>query len=168
MHLTATHINYYHVCHRKLWLFSHGIRMEHNSEIVAEGKLTGETSYADRAEKYTEVQLDNIKIDYYDARNKVVHEIKKSDKVEHAHIAQVKYYLWVLERHGIEGVRGIIEYPRLRHTTPVELTEEDRRQIPHWEAEVRQILRAKACPPPIHKKICRSCSYHDFCYAGDE
>lgn len=25
MHLTATHINYFHICHRKLWLFANGI-----------------------------------------------------------------------------------------------------------------------------------------------
>lgn len=36
MHLTATHINYYHICHRKLWLFVNGINMEHNSETVAD------------------------------------------------------------------------------------------------------------------------------------
>ena len=41
--LTATHINYYHVCHRKLWLFSNGIQMEHTSETVQEGKLIGAT-----------------------------------------------------------------------------------------------------------------------------
>jgi CRISPR-associated exonuclease Cas4 len=44
MIITPTHINYYHVCHRKLWLFSHGKQMEHTSELVAEGKLIHETS----------------------------------------------------------------------------------------------------------------------------
>lgn len=96
MILIATHINYYHLCHRKLWLFANGIRMEHTSETVAEGKLIGETTYTNRAEKYTEIQVDGIKIDFYDARNKVVHEVKKSDKVEQAHIAQVKYYIYKL------------------------------------------------------------------------
>ena len=103
MNLTATHIAYYHTCHRKLWLFSNGIQMEHTSDIVAEGKLIGETSYAERAKKYTELALDGIKIDFYDPKEKVIHEVKKSDKVEQAHIAQVKYYLCVLRKNGIEN-----------------------------------------------------------------
>ena len=80
MLLTATHINYYHVCHRKLWLFANGIRMEHTSDVVAEGKLFGETTYPERAEKYTEIEMDGIKIDFYDAKNKVVHDVKKAIK----------------------------------------------------------------------------------------
>lgn len=114
MLINATHINLYHVCKRELWLHYHGIRMEYNSDLVAEGKLLGELSYPERSEKYTELQLGNVKIDYYDARNKVVHEVKKSDKVEQAHKAQVKYYLYRLLQAGVEGATGIIEYPSLR------------------------------------------------------
>ena len=95
---TGTHFNYYLICHRKLWLFSNGINMESTSDLVYEGKLLHETSYPRRAEKYQEIELDGIKIDYYDPRNKVVHEIKKSDKHEEAHEWQVKYYLYVLEQ----------------------------------------------------------------------
>ncbi|WP_373493745.1 Dna2/Cas4 domain-containing protein [Aquiflexum sp.] len=59
-------------------------------KIVAEGKLIGETTYQDRSVKYTELEIDGIKIDFYDAKNKVIHKVKKFDKVEHAHFAQVK------------------------------------------------------------------------------
>ncbi len=57
MFLTATHINYYHICHRKLWLFANGITMEHTSDTVYDGKLLHETSYPQRAEKHTEIDL---------------------------------------------------------------------------------------------------------------
>ena len=57
MHLTATHINYYHICQRKLWLFANGINMEHTSDTVYDGKLLHETSYPQRAVKYTEIDL---------------------------------------------------------------------------------------------------------------
>jgi len=46
--ITGTHISYYLVCHRKLWLFSHEIRMEHTSDLVSEGRLIHETSYPQR------------------------------------------------------------------------------------------------------------------------
>ncbi|HET8572388.1 MAG TPA: Dna2/Cas4 domain-containing protein [Edaphocola sp.] len=104
MNITATHINYFIICPRKLWLFANGINMEHTSEVVADGKLLHETSYPQRAEKYTEIELpasfDGIevsgKIGFYDARKKVIHEIKRSNKVEEAHEWQVKYYIRLL------------------------------------------------------------------------
>lgn len=167
MLLTATHISYYHVCHRKLWFFANGIRMEHTSETVAEGKLIGENSYPERAEKYTEVEIDGIKIDFYDAKNKVVHEVKKSDKVEKAHIAQVKYYIYKLEQQGIEGVTGLIEYPKMRERETVYLTEEDREAVKRWEVEIKIIIENEECPSLLNKPICKKCSYYDFCYVEE-
>ena len=164
MSITATHINYYHICHRKLWLFAHGLNMEHTSDTVTEGKLIGENTYTDRAAKYTELELEGIKIDYYDTKNKVVHEIKKSDKMEAAHEAQVKYYLYKLRQHGIEGATGILEYPSLRHTAQVELTDQDIVDIQRWEVEILDIINREEMPSVIHKPVCKRCSYNEFCY----
>ena len=164
MSITATHINYYHICHRKLWLFAHGLNMEHTSDTVTEGKLIGENTYTDRAAKYTELELEGIKIDYYDARNKVVHEIKKTDKMEVAHEAQVKYYLYKLKQHGIEGATGILEYPSLRHTAQVELTDQDIVDIQRWEIEILDIINREEIHAVIHKTVCKRCSYYEFCY----
>jgi CRISPR-associated exonuclease Cas4 len=169
MHLiTATYINLYHVCHRELWLHANGIRMEHTSDTVAEGKLIGESSYPERAEKYTEIEVDGIKIDFYDARNRVIHEVKKSDKVEQAHVAQVKYYISKLEGQGLTGVTGLIEYPKLRSRETVELTDADRLQIPLWEADIERIISADNCPPLLRKPICKQCSYFEFCYVEED
>ncbi|MCU0328746.1 MAG: CRISPR-associated protein Cas4 [Chitinophagales bacterium] len=166
MNITATHINYYHICKRKLWLFSHHITMEHTSDTVYEGKLIGEHSYPYRSEKYTELELDGIKIDYFDAKNGIIHETKKSDSVEQAHIAQVKYYLYVLQKNGISAHKGIIEYPKLRKTEQVILTEEDTQSIENQLVEIQQILENETCPPKIQKSFCKSCSYFEFCW-GD-
>lgn len=164
MQLTATHINYFFICRRKLWLFANGIRMEHTSDIVAEGKLIGETTYPQRPEKYTEIEIGGSKIDFYDAKNKVVHEIKKSDKAEEAHEWQVKYYLWLLAQNGVEGATGILEYPRLRETKEVRLTSPDESYLQSAMAQIRAIVESESCPPVINAKICKSCSYYDFCY----
>lgn len=167
MNLTATHIAYLHTCHRKLWLFSNGIQMEHTSNIVAEGKLIGKTSYSNRAKKYTELALNGVKIDFYDPKEKVIHEVKKSDKVEHAHIAQVKYYLYVLRKNGIEDATAIIEYPKMRQRQIVEWEDGDEEMIQTWENEIKNILSNNECPPLLRKGICRKCSYFDFCYSGE-
>jgi CRISPR-associated exonuclease Cas4 len=168
MRVIATYFNLYHVCKRELWLLANGISMEHTSDLVYDGKLIHEKSYPQRSERYEEVELDGIKIDYYDARNKVIHEIKRSDKVETAHEWQVKYYIYVLERNGIDGVTGILEYPELRQTTKVNLTDADRQKIKEIEEKIAQLIISDDCPPVINAKICKSCSYYDFCYVKEE
>lgn len=168
MRITATYINLYNVCKRELWLHANEIRFEHTSDLVYDGKLIHESTYPQRSERYEELEIDGVKIDYYDARNKVIHEIKRSDKVEHAHEWQVKYYIYVLERNGIEDVKGVLEYPALRHTAPVILTDADRIRITEMEKEIRQLIEGDVCPPVINAKICKNCSYYDFCYVGEE
>jgi CRISPR-associated exonuclease Cas4 len=167
MIITATLINLYHICHRELWLHANGIRMEHTSDAVYEGKLIGETTYPQRPEKYTEIEIGGSKIDFYDAKNKVVHEIKKSDKAEEAHEWQVKYYIWLLAQAGVEGVTGILEYPRLRETKDVRLTATDETYLRSAMAQISALIESDRCPPVINSKICKSCSYFDFCYVSE-
>jgi len=138
--------------------------MEHSSDLVTEGKLIGENSYPQRPEKYVEIEINNIKIDYYDSKNKIIHEIKKSNKIEFAHEAQVKYYIFRLKLMGIEGVRGILEYPTLRITKNVELTDMDILKIEKWENEISEIIDDNKIPEPINKTICKKCSYFEFCF----
>ena len=164
---TGTHFNYYQVCHRKLWLFANSITMEHTSDLVFEGKLIHEESYPQRPEKYEEIELDGIKVDFYDAKNRIIHEIKKSDKVETAHEWQVKYYIYVFERNGIEGVRGILEYPVLRKKEEVVLSDVDREMLKEMENKIADIIKSEICPPALHAKICKNCSYYEFCYADE-
>lgn len=168
MTVTGTYIKYYKVCYRKLWLFHHKIEMEHTSELVAEGTFIGEKSYPQRAERYREILLDGSRIDFYDPYDKVVHEIKKSDKLEHSHIAQVQFYLYLLRKNGIDGATGLIEYPRLRQTQQVVLTDEDVPILENWMRDIEQIVDSEKCPDRIAKSKCRSCSYFDFCWIEEE
>ena len=168
MQITGTHFNYFNICHRKLWLFANGITMEHTSDMVYEGKLIHETSYPQRSEKYQEIEIDGIKIDFYDQKNKVIHEIKKSDKIEEAHEWQVKFYIYTLEKIGVEGVTGILEYPKLRKTSPVSLNNEDRRRLMEDTKKIEELIESDLCPPAIKSKICKSCSYYEFCYCKEE
>ncbi|MDO7876345.1 CRISPR-associated protein Cas4 [Hymenobacter sp. ASUV-10] len=167
MHLTGKHINYYHICHRKLWLFHSGISFQQTHANVADGTLLHETAYPQRAKRYREVQLDGIKIDFYDPQERVVHEIKRSNKLEHASIAQLQYYLRVLERHGIENPTGLLEYPKIRRTERVVLTDADRAAIEQWEAAIEQLVNLPSCPPVINKPFCKQCSYYEFCYVSE-
>lgn len=168
MRITATLVNLYNVCKREMWLHANGIRFEHTSDLVFEGKLIHEDSYPQRSGKYEEIELDGIKVDFYDSKRKVIHEIKKSNKVEAAHEWQLKYYIYVFERNGIEGVTGVLEYPTLRKTQEVVLSDVDRERIQEMEVDIQRIISDDDCPPLQKRGICRNCSYFDFCYSGEE
>lgn len=163
----GTHIAYYVVCKRKLWLFMQGIGMEHSSDLVHEGRLIGENSYAWRAERYRELQIEACRIDFFDPQDRVVHEVKKSNRMEPAHIAQLKYYLYVLERNGISPVSGILEYPKLRERKEIFLDDHDRQELRAWESEIAALAESRQCPPKIQKTRCKSCAYYDFCYVSE-
>lgn len=167
MNITGTYFNYFQICKRELWLFANGINMEHTSDLVYEGKLIHENAYLQRSERYQELEIDGIKIDYYDAKNKIIHEIKKSDKAENAHEWQLKYYIYVLECNGIENVSGILEYPSLRKTDRFFLSDADRKYIEETIGKIKQIIESDHCPPIEEKGICRNCSYYEFCYSTE-
>lgn len=175
MNITATHINYYFVCKRKLWLFNNGINMEHTSDTVYDGKLLHESSYPQRADKYSEVELNaevdgtglHGKIDFYNARQKKIHETKRSNKIEVAHEWQVKFYLWLLKLNGIDDATAILEYPLLRQTNTVRLSDSDITKLKEMIVDIQRLQQSEDCPPVIHSKICKSCSYYEFCYVGE-
>ena len=162
--ISATHLSYYHLCHRKLWLFHRTIKMEHTSDYVGEGKLIEEQSYARRPSRWRELNLGFLKIDHFDPKEKLVREVKKSPKLEHAHVAQVQYYLYTLEQAGITAVHGLIEYPKQRHTVEVQLTDAIRKDIQGWEAEIKRIVTLEHCPELVKKTYCGKCAYRDFCF----
>ena len=168
MQVTGTHMHYYFNCCRQLWLFANGINMEHTSDDVFEGKLIHETSYQQRSSKYEEIAMDGIKVDYYDTKNKVIHEIKKSSKLLESHSWQVKYYIYVLELNGMDGVTGILEYPKERKTEEVFLSTPDKERIKELLVEIDQIIHSDKCPDIINKPRCKKCSYYDFCYAKEQ
>lgn len=175
MSTNATLINLYHVCQRELWLHANSIRMETTSDIVADGRLLHEISYPQRPEKYSEIELsvtlNNLvltgKIDFYDAKDKIIHEIKKSDSMETAHVWQVKYYIWLLEQNGVENAKGILEYPKLRETKEVNLSDEDRLYLQQVVKQIEDIISGETCPPKINSKICKKCAYYELCYIDE-
>ena len=144
--------------------------MEHTSEAVYEGKLIHETTYPQRSSKYEEIAIAGIRIDFYDSKNKVIHEIKKSPKLREAHIWQLKYYIYILEKTGVEGVSGILEYPKERKTENVYLSTVDIERIKEIENKIVEIIKSEKVPSLEKKTTCRSCAYYDFCFVneGDE
>lgn len=121
--ITGLMVYYYEVCKRKLWYFVNEIQLEENNSNVILGKLLEENTYT-RDEK--KINIDGvINIDFICSK-KILHEIKKSNSIEPASLLQVQYYLYYLEKKGLIGLKGILDYPLLKQTVEVNLTDKDR------------------------------------------
>ena len=159
--ITGLMVYYYEVCKRKLWYFTNDIQLEENNSNVILGKLLEENTYT-RDEK--KINIDGIiNIDFIHSK-KILHEIKKSNSIEPASILQIQYYLYYLEKKGLIGLKGVLDYPLLKQTVEVNLSDSDRENLENIIIGIKEIL-GKESPPILEKKnICKKCAYFDLCF----
>ena len=158
--ITGIMVYYYEVCKRKLWYYYHNINMEQNNENVAIGKFIDENSYS-RDEKH--INIDNvINIDFIKEKG-ILHEVKKSKKIEEASILQFKYYLYYLSKRDV-NVKAKIDYPLLKKNIDVELKEEDKQKIDEILIDIENIVNKDIAPKEDNKKICKNRAFYDLCY----
>lgn len=159
--ITGVMIYYYKVCHRKLWYFYHEIQMEQDNQNVQIGRVLDENAYK-REDKH--INIDNvINVDFIRTKG-VLHEVKKSKKIEQASILQMKYYLYYMNKKGVTHLTGKIDYPLLKESVDVVLTEEDITMLEIILKDIEKIV-TEPVPPSLNKKnICKSCAYFDLCY----
>ncbi|MBI5681167.1 MAG: CRISPR-associated protein Cas4 [Methanobacterium sp.] len=162
LRIIGTQINYYFICKTKLWLFSHHIQMEQESELVSLGKLLHQKSYKDEKE-YT---IDNlISVDFIKKRDCLeLHEVKKSNKMEKSHEYQLLYYMYYLkDKKGIENIKGIINYPKMRKKVTIDLDESKEMELMDIIKDIGNVINNEA-PKPVKMKICKKCAYYEFCW----
>ncbi len=159
---TGTQVNYYAVCHRKLWLYSHRLELEKSSDKVALGALLHETSYPRLGKR--EVLIDSlIKVDIIEESGKVL-EVKYSRKMVEAARLQVLYYLYYLKQKGLTGVTGELRFPRQKRKEDVELTEEREKEVKVALQKIEELNELPTPPAGEWMPICRSCAYAEFCW----
>lgn len=154
-------INYYFICERKLWYFVNKINMEHNSELVEMGKLVDENSYG--RERKSILIDEMINIDFLKDW-KIIHEVKKSRKLDIAGKWQLKYYIWVLRNKGVNIEKGILDYPLLRKREEIYLDETEEQELIELLEKVREVINRELPPKVINKAFCKKCSYYELCY----
>jgi CRISPR-associated exonuclease Cas4 len=159
--ITGVMIYYYFICERKLWYFINEINMEQNNELVSMGKILDETSY-EREKK--NIMIDNtINVDFI-KNGAVLHEVKKTKAIEEAGIWQVKYYMYYLEKRGMQNVQAKIDFPLLRETKEVILEDDDKIVLDNVMQSIQEIYKIDKPPEIINSKICKKCAYYDLCY----
>lgn len=159
--ITGVMVYYYFVCKRKLWYFSNDLNMEFNSELVGIGKLVDETSY--NREKKNILIGETINVDFLKDW-KVIHEVKKSRKMDEAAKWQLKYYIWTLRNKGVDIEKGILDYPLLRKREEIFLDKKEQEELELVLKDVEKIISLELPPNTINKGICKKCAYYELCY----
>jgi len=162
--IKGVEVAYYIVCKRKLWLFSHRIDFERFSDYVEIGKIISEEFF--KREKLKEIEIGSSKIDFIKVGDEIiVNEVKKSRKLEEAHIWQTKFYIYTLQKLGINSKRGIIHYPKLLKKIDVELCEDDKKRIKEAISQIKEIKNLETLPEVKEKPYCKKCAYYEFCFS---
>ena len=105
-----------------------------------------------------------ISIDFIKKEDRIIlHDVKKSKKLEKAHIYQLLYYLYYLKQKGIKA-EGKINYPNLRKIERVELTEDKEKELGDILRQIKEIISRSEPPNTKKKRYCRKCSYFEFCW----
>jgi CRISPR-associated exonuclease Cas4 len=162
MIITGLSIHYFYYCHRKLWLYSHGIKMEHVSELVTDGKILHEESYERRSEKFKNIDIGAGVIDYADIKRNLIFETKRSSSNIKTAEMQLKLYLYILDD---EKLQGVIEIPRERKRINVILTRSDKLIIKNDIDKIKEIVNFTTIPNKLENNKCKKCSYFEYCYS---
>ena len=154
--ITGMHIQYYFTCKRKLWFLQHYITMEHESEDIKIGRLHHKHL------ENKEVAIENIRLD--DFRKGKVWELKKSKRNVKASRFQVYYYLWVLQRKGV-NTSAEIHYKDYHQTEQLELTPAIEEELQQAMQEIKKLFMASTPPKPVKRTSkCKKCPYYELCY----
>ena len=149
--INGTMINYYFICKTKLWLFSHNIQLEEESDNVKIGKLLHQESY----KRDDEQLIDNlISVDFIRKVNNTyeIHEVKKTNKMEEAHKYQLLYYMHYLnDKKGFENIQGVLNYPTTRQTEKIELSENNIKELEEIMDNI-QLINSQEMPKPLKSK----------------
>ena len=165
MEVNGTHIWYYFICKREVWLMVHQIAPDQEDENIEIGRFLSEISYQ-RHKK--EIPIGNLKIDRLRQKGNelIIGEVKKSSRYEKSAYYQWFFYIDTLKKMGIEA-RGELLFPKEKKKKEVIWNEEDSKILEEAIEEIREIARLPWPPPPKKIHFCRQCGYREYCFAED-
>lgn len=165
MDITGTHIWYYFICKREVWLIIHNIAADQDDENLDIGRFISEHTYQ-RNKK--EILIGNIKVDQIrkEGEQIIIGEVKKSSRFKESARFQLLYYLDTLRKMGIEAT-GELLFPEERNRETVEWTPEMKARLNEAVEDIRNIARQPVPPQPKKINFCRKCAYREYCWAEE-
>ncbi len=160
MNINGTIVNYYFFCKRQCYLFYNRINMEDNSEIVKIGKQL----HDERKAKKKEISIENIRIDKI--TDEYITEIKKSDSDITAALWQLKFYMYILHKKGInkDGKLEIIEKNKQdKNIMYIKFSESLILEVENCIKEIENFLQNDEVPRVELSSKCKKCAYYEYC-----
>ena len=76
---------------------------------------------------------------------------------------QLKYYLYLLNKKGIE-CKGELLIPKENRKEMIVLNENDKIMIENRLKDINELCNKVTPPEVINSKICKKCAYYELCY----
>ena len=142
---------------------AHEIEPVKNFDLLAQGRLNQEAHYK-RATK--EISLPGMRLDQvrHEEGKLIVSEVKKSSRFLPATRLQLGYYLWRLDREGLEA-SGEILIPSERKREKLDLTPELKVEVEETVNKIEALAEDPAPPPAVKIPFCKRCAYAEFCWS---
>lgn len=166
MPVTGTHIWYYYICKREVWLMIHQIAADQDDEHLDLGRFINERTYLRNKKEFS---IGHIVVDRLRQENGelIIGEVKKSSRFIESARYQLLYYLDTLRQMGIEA-KGELLFPEERKKEQIAWTPEAKQKLDEAVADIRRIARLPVPPPPRKISFCRKCAYREYCWAEED
>ncbi|GAB7386290.1 CRISPR-associated protein Cas4 [Bacillaceae bacterium] len=164
--VNGTHIWYYFICKREVWLMYHNIAPDQEEENLDLGRFLNEQSYQRDRKEYL---VGNIKLDRIRVENEeiIIGEVKKSSRFKESARYQLLFYLDTLRKMGIRA-RGELLFPNERKKEAVILTEEAKEKLDQTIKDIYRIALQPLPPKPEKNRFCPKCAYREYCWAEED
>jgi len=165
MPVTGTHIWYYFICKREVWLMLHNIAPDQEDENIDLGRFISEHTYQRNKQ---ETMIGNIKIDRVRREDGqlIIGEVKKSSRYIESARYQLLFYLQTLKKMGIDA-RGELLFPNEKKREEIVLSVEAEKRLEEAIEDIRKIARLPVPPPPRKINFCKNCAYREYCWAEE-
>jgi CRISPR-associated exonuclease Cas4 len=162
-HITGTHVWYYVICQRQVWLLSRQIVPDQEHESLILGRINDQNSYA-RKKKY--LYFEGGVVDLFREKNGrlLISEVKKSSRFEDSARMQLLFYLYKLKQLGIDAA-GELRIPKEKKVIPIELNPELEQVVQTICQGIEKIVSLNGPPKPKKCRYCRGCAYLEFCWS---
>ena len=161
--ITGTHIWYYTICQRQVWLMSRHIEPDQEHEALLLGRLNDQSSFQ-REKKYLYFEGGVVDLFREENGHLLISEVKKSSRFEYSARMQLLYYLYKLRQAGVEAV-GELRIPKEKKVSSVKLDPESEAEILEICRHIEGIISLEQPPKPVRCRYCRGCAYLEFCWS---
>jgi len=161
--VTGTHIWYFYICHRELWLISHQIVADQDNENIQIGRYLDRETYS---REHKSLFVDNNIIDvFHDEKNQlIIGEVKKSSKYRQSAKMQLAYYIKKMKENGI-NVKGELRFPLEKTREEIILNNLIEDELNETLSEIERIVSNDLPPTQQSLPYCKTCGYLEFCWS---